>query len=96
MGSNTWIRGRNATEKFVKCKLTDYSEISQCFRDKNDDFWREIEKEALEYASEKKSSISELPTESDTSLHIILNFTPIPSPNPSHLFLFQPYILKIT
>ena len=49
----------------MKFKVTENLEIGQYFRDKNCDLWREIETEALEYASEKKSSISQLPTGSD-------------------------------
>ncbi len=53
-------------EKFVKFKTTEHLEIGQYFRDENCDLWRDIETEALEYASEKKSSISQLPSGNET------------------------------
>ena len=61
-----WPKFKNNTEKYVKFKLTDNLEIGKYFREKNCDLWREIETEALEYASEKKSSISQLPVGNET------------------------------
>lgn len=50
----------------MKFKVADNLEIGQYFRDKNCDLWRDIETEALEYVSEKKSSISQLPIGNET------------------------------
>ena len=61
-----WPQFKNTTEKFVKFKTTEHLEIGQYFRDKNCDLWKDIEMEALEYASEKKSSISQLPSGNET------------------------------
>lgn len=60
-----WPKFENTTGKFVKFKMMDNLEIGQNFRDENCDIWREIEKEAIEYASDKKSAISQFPSENE-------------------------------
>lgn len=61
-----WPKFKNKTEKFLKFKVTDNLEIGQYFREKNCDLWRDIETEALDYVSDKKSSISQLPSGDET------------------------------
>ncbi|XP_028395425.1 acetylcholinesterase-like [Dendronephthya gigantea] len=60
-----WPKFENTTGKFVKFKVMDNLEIGQNFRDENCAIWREIETEALEYESDKKSIISEFPSENE-------------------------------
>ena len=61
-----WPKFKNTTEKFAKFKVTEHLEIGEYFRDKNCALWRDIENEALEYVSEKKSSISQIPIGNET------------------------------
>ena len=62
-----WPKFRNTTERFVKFKESRRLQIGKHFRDSHCELWRKIETDALEYITEKKSSIAIPPTVNETA-----------------------------